>query len=55
MFLCLYYLYIYIYNLILRKLIYMQTWCNFKVTITLLFWQYLYYEQSSYVVIGLDL
>lgn len=30
MFLCLYYLYIYIYNLILRKLIYMQTWCNFK-------------------------
>jgi hypothetical protein len=28
MFLCLYYLYI--YKPILRKLIYMQTWCNFK-------------------------
>ena len=48
-------LFIYIYNPILRKLIYMQTWCNFKIGITLLFWQYLCYEQSSYVVIGLDL
>lgn len=48
-------LFIYIYNLILRKLIYMQTLCNFKIGITLLFWQYLCYEQSSYVVIGLDL
>jgi hypothetical protein len=42
-------------TLLLKKLIYRQTRCNFKIRITLLFWQYLCYEQSSYVIIGLEL